>query len=101
VRSGCSRIARTADEKTQIRALDRTTPVLPMLPGIPAKASHDYVRNGTSSLYAALDLATGKVTGSLHQRHRAIEFKKFLITLDRDIRADLDVHVVLERGDEQ
>jgi transposase len=86
------------DEKTQIQALDRTTPVLPMLPGTPAKASHDYIRNGTSSLYAALDLATGKVTGSLHQRHRAIEFKNFLITLDRDIPADLDVHVVLDNA---
>jgi transposase len=86
------------DEKTQIQALDRTAPVLPMLPGTPAKASHDYVRNGTSSLYAALDLATGKVTGSLHQRHRAIEFKKFLITLDRDVPADLDVHVVLDNA---
>ena len=86
------------DEKTQIQALDRTTPVLPMLPGTPAKASHDYVRNGTSSLYAALDLATGKVTGSLHARHRAIEFKKFLATLDREVPADLDVHVVLDNA---
>jgi transposase len=86
------------DEKTQIQALDRTAPVLPMLPGTPAKASHDYVRNGTSSLYAALDLATGRVTGSLHQRHRAIEFKKFLQTLDRDVPADLAVHVVLDNA---
>ncbi|OJY43424.1 IS630 family transposase, partial [Pseudonocardia sp. 73-21] len=62
------------DEKTQIQALDRTQPVFPMPPGSPARASHDYVRNGTSSLYAALDIATGKVIGSLHNRHRAVEF---------------------------
>ena len=59
------------DEKTQIQALNRTQPVFPMLPGTPARASHDYVRHGTSSLYAALDLATGKVIGALHSRHRA------------------------------
>jgi transposase len=76
------------DEKSQIQALDRTAPVLPMLPGTPARATHDYVRAGTSSLYAALDLATGKVIGSLHARHRAIEFKKFLIKLDREVPAD-------------
>ena len=66
------------DEKTQIQALNRTQPVFPMLPGTPARASHDYVRHGTSSLYAALDLATGKVIGSLHSRHRAQEFLAFL-----------------------
>src|SRR5690242_20356839 len=65
------------DEKTQIQALNRTAPVFPMLPGTPARASHDYVRHGTSSLYAALDLATGKVIGSLHARHRAQEFLAF------------------------
>ena len=66
------------DEKSQIQALDRTAPILPMLPGTPQRATHDYIAAGTSSLYAALDLATGKVIGSLHARHRAIEFKKFL-----------------------
>ena len=86
------------DEKSQIQALDRTAPVLPMLPGTPARASHDYVRAGTSSLYAALDLTTGKVIGSLHARHRAVEFKKFLLTLDRQVPADLDVHVVLDNA---
>ena len=68
------------DEKSQIQALDRTAPILPMLPGTPQRATHDYKRHGTSSLYAALDIATGKVIGSLHARHRAIEFKKFLTT---------------------
>jgi transposase len=86
------------DEKSQIQALDRTAPVLPILPGTPARASHDYVRAGTSSLYAALDLTTGKVIGSLHARHRAIEFKKFLTTLDREVPPDLDVHVVLDNA---
>jgi len=86
------------DEKSQIQALDRTAPVLPMLPGTPARASHDYVRAGTSSLYAALDLATGQVIGSLHARHRAIEFKKFLTTLDHQVPAELAVHVVLDNA---
>ena len=86
------------DEKSQIQALDRTAPVLPMLPGTPARASHDYVRAGTSSLYAALNLTTGTVIGSLHARHRAIEFKKFLTTLDREVPAGLDVHVVLDNA---
>ena len=72
------------DEKSQIQALDRTAPILPMMPGTPARASHDYIRAGTSSLYAALDIATGKVIGSLHARHRAIEFQKFLArSIDR------------------
>ncbi|ANY10413.1 DDE endonuclease (plasmid) [Pseudonocardia sp. HH130630-07] len=86
------------DEKTQIQALDRTQPVFPMLPGSPARASHDYVRNGTSSLYAALDITTGKVIGSLHARHRAVEFGKFLRTLDREVPAELDVHLVLDNA---
>ena len=72
----------SVDEKSQIQALDRTAPILPMLPGTPERATHDYRRSGTSSLYAALDLASGKVIGSPHARHRAIEFKKFLQTID-------------------
>jgi transposase len=86
------------DEKSQIQALDRTAPILPMLPGTPQRATHDYKRSGTSSLYAALDLATGKVIGRLHSRHRAIEFKQFLQTLDREVPAELDVHVVLDNS---
>src|SRR3981081_3766754 len=86
------------DEKSQIQALDRTAPILPMLPGVPERATHDYKRSGTSSLYAALDIATGKVIGSLHSRHRALEFKKFLVTLDREIPAELDVHVILDNS---
>ena len=86
------------DEKSGIQALDRTAPTLPMLPGTPERATHDYKRNGTSSLYAALDLTTGKVIGSLHGRHRAIEFKKFLQTLDREVPEDLEVHLVLDNS---
>ena len=86
------------DEKSQIQALDRTAPILPMLPGTPERATHDYERHGTSSLYAALDITTGKVIGSLHARHRAIEFKKFLQTIDREVPDDLDVHLVLDNA---
>jgi transposase len=86
------------DEKSQIQALDRTAPILPMQPGLPERATHDYKRHGTSSLYAALDIATGKVIGSLHNRHRAIEFKQFLQTLDRDVPPELDVHVILDNS---
>jgi transposase len=86
------------DEKSQIQALDRTQPILPMLPGSPQRATHDYKRHGTSSLYAALDLATGKVIGQLHSRHRAIEFHKFLVTIDQHVPAHLDVHLVLDNS---
>jgi transposase len=86
------------DEKSQIQALDRTAPIFPMLPGVPERATHDYKRSGTSSLYAALDIATGKVIGSLHSRHRAVEFKKFLTTLDRAVPPELEVHLVLDNA---
>jgi transposase len=86
------------DEKSQIQALDRTAPILPMLPGVPERATHDYKRHGTSSLYAALDLTSGKVIGALHSRHRAIEFKQFLQTIDREVPAGLDVHLVLDNS---
>ena len=86
------------DEKTQIQALNRTQPVFPMLPGTPARASHDYVRHGTSSLYAALDVASGKVIGALHARHRATEFLAFLKKIDAAVPAELDLHVVLDNA---
>ena len=86
------------DEKSQIQALDRTAPILPLLPGVPERRSHDYKRAGTSSLYAALDLTTGKVLGALHRRHRAIEFKQFLQTIDSEVPAHLDVHLVLDNS---
>jgi transposase len=86
------------DEKSQIQALDRTAPILPMLPGTPERATHDYKRAGTSSLYAALNLSTGTVIGRTHARHRAIEFRKFLQTLDREVPAHLDIHLVLDNS---
>src|SRR3954451_11869049 len=86
------------DDTSPIQALDRTAPILPMLPGTPQRATHDYKRAGTSSLYAALDLTTGKVLGALHSRHRAIEFKQFLATIDREVPPALDVHVVLDNS---
>jgi transposase len=86
------------DEKSQIQALDRTAPILPLLPGTPQRATHDYKRAGTSSLYAALDITTGKVIGRLHSRHRAIEFKQFLATLDREVPAELAIHLVLDNS---
>ena len=86
------------DEKSQIQALDRTAPILPMLPGVPERATHDYKRHGTSSLYAALDITTGKVIGKLHSRHRAIEFKKFLQTIDTEVPDHLEVHLVLDNS---
>jgi transposase len=84
------------DEKSQIQALDRSQPVLPMVPGLPERRSHDYVRAGTTTLFAALEVATGKVIGSLHRRHRAVEFKKFLTKLDKEVPAELDVHLILD-----
>jgi len=86
------------DQKSQIQALDRTQPILPMLPGTPERATHDYERHGTSSLYAALELTTGKVIGSLHERHRAIEFLKFLKKIDQEVPAHLDIHLVLDNA---
>ncbi len=86
------------DEKSQIQALDRTAPTLPMLPGTPERATHDYERHGTSSLYAALNLTSGQVIGSLHQRHRAVEFLKFLQRIDGNVPAQLDVHLVLDNA---
>jgi transposase len=86
------------DEKSQIQALDRTAPILPMLPGTPQRATHDYERHGTTSLYAALNIQNGEVIGQLHQRHRAIEFLKFLKTIDQNVPAHLGVHLVLDNA---
>jgi transposase len=84
------------DEKSQIQALDRSQPLLPILPGTPARMSHDYKRNGTTSLFAALDVASGHVIGGLHARHRAAEFKKFLDQLEREVPSELAVHLILD-----
>ena len=84
------------DEKSQIQALDRTQPVLPMRPGQTERRTHDYRRHGTTSLFAALEVATGKVIGEIHRRHRSIEFRKFLDTIDQNVPAKLDVHLVMD-----
>jgi transposase len=84
------------DEKSQIQALDRTQPILPMLPGLPERRTHDYMRHGTTTLFAALDIATGKVIGEFHRRHRAKEFLQFLHTLDQNVPQKLDVHLVMD-----
>jgi transposase len=84
------------DEKSQIQALDRTQPLLPMRLGQPECQTHDYVRHGTTSLFAALDVATGEVIGECHRRHRALEFKKFLTTIDAEVPENLDVHLIMD-----
>jgi transposase len=84
------------DEKSGTQALDRSQPVLPMMPGMPERRSHDYVRHGTTSLFAASSIADGRVTSSLHRRHRAAEFRKFLARIDKAVPAELDVHLVCD-----
>lgn len=84
------------DEKSQIQALDRTAPMFPMRPGVPERQTHDYKRNGTKNLYAALDVASGKVISQLTARHRSIEFRKFLDLIDKETPEHLDVHIVLD-----
>ncbi|OEJ56639.1 DDE endonuclease [Streptomyces agglomeratus] len=84
------------DEKSQIQALDRSQPVLPMMPGMPERRTHDYLRHGITSLFAAFNIADGTVIGELHRRHRAVEFKKFLVTIDKAVPAGLDVHLVCD-----
>jgi transposase len=84
------------DEKSQIQALDRSQPVLPMMPGMPERRSHDYVRHGTTTLFAAFNIADGTVIGELHRRHRATEFKKFLTTIDKAVPEGLDIHLICD-----
>jgi transposase len=86
------------DEKSQIQALDRTAPVLPLMPGVAERRTHDYVRNGTTNLYAALDVASGQVIADMNPRHRAEEFRRFLKLIDRSVPAALHVHVVLDNS---
>lgn len=84
------------DEKAQIQALDRTRPLLPMRPGQVERRTHDYRRHGTTSLFAALEVKSGRVIGQLHQRHRAREFRQFLDTIDAQIPAGFQVHLILD-----
>ena len=84
------------DEKSQIQALDRSQPMLPMRPGQPARRTHDYKRHGTTSLFAALDIATGRIIGECYPRHRASEFRRVLDRIEANVPADLDVHLVID-----
>ena len=84
------------DEKSQIQALDRSQPMLPMRPGQAERRTHDYKRHGTTTLLAALDVAPGGVIGSWMRRHRAHEFRAFLDEVERNVPADLDIHVVMD-----
>jgi len=84
------------DEKSQVQALARTQPVLPMMPGMPEKRTHDYVRHGVRSLFAAFNIADGTVISSIHRRHRAVEFRKFLARIDAEVPDHLDVHLVCD-----
>jgi transposase len=84
------------DEKTQIQALDRSQPLLPMRPGQAERRTHDYLRHGTTSLFAALEVKSGRAVGDLHARHRSVEFRKFLDRIDTTAPGTLDVHLILD-----
>jgi len=91
-----SAVVLCVDEKSQVQALNRMQPALPMMTGRPELQTHTYVRNGTTALFAALDVATGRVLGQCRRRHRASEFLKFLNQIEDSVPADLDVHVILD-----
>ena len=84
------------DEKSQVQALQRSQPALPMMPGMPERRTHDYVRHGTTTLFAAFNTADGTVITSLHRRHRAVEFKKFLIKIDAEIPEESEIHLICD-----
>jgi transposase len=86
------------DEKSQIQALDRTAPLLPLRPGQVERRTHDYKRHGTTSLFAALDVKTSRVITQFHRRHRAVEFRQFLDVIDAQVPAELDVHIVMDNS---
>ena len=91
-----SAVVLCVDEKSQVQALARSSPVLPMMPGMPERRTHDYVRHGVTTLFAAFNVADGTVITAIHRRHRAIEFKKFLAKIDAEIPEHLDVHLVCD-----
>ena len=86
------------DEKSHIQALDRTQPLLPMRPGLAERRTHDYQRHGTTSLFAALDVKAGTLIGKCMPRHRAVEFRRFLDTVENNVPADLDIHVIMDNA---
>jgi len=91
-----SAVVLCVDEKSQVQALARSQPVLPMMPGMPERRTHDYARHGVTSLFAALNIADGTVISAVHRRHRAVEFRKFLTKIDAEVPAGLDVHVICD-----
>lgn len=91
-----SAVVLSVDEKNQVQALSRSQPAFPMMPGMPEKRTHDYLRHGTTSLLAALNVVDGTVIASIDRRHRATEFKKFLAKIDREVPDDLDIHVICD-----
>lgn len=91
-----SAVVLCVDEKSQVQALARSQPAFPMMPGMPEKRTHDYVRHGTTSLFAALNITDGVVISATHRRHRAVEFRKFLTKIDTEVPEDLDVHLVCD-----
>ena len=91
-----SAVVLSVDEKSQVQALSRSQPALPMMPGMPEKRTHDYLRHGTTSLFAALNVADGTIISSTHRRHRSTEFKKFLAKIDNQVPDNLDVHVICD-----
>jgi hypothetical protein len=86
----------SVDEKSQVQALARSQPEFPMMPGMPEKRTHDYLRHGTTSLFAAFNTADGTVISSTHCRHRTIEFKKFLTKIDTQVPDHLDVYLICD-----
>ena len=86
----------SVDEKSGMQPLDHAQPVLPMMPASPERATHNYVRHGTTSLFAAFTIADGRVIFELHRQHRAVEFRKFLGAIDKAVPADLDVHLICD-----
>lgn len=91
-----SAVVLSVDEKPQVQALARSQPAFPMMPGMPEKRTHDYVRHGTTTLFAALNTAVGSLISSLHRKHRAIEFRKFLAKIDAQVPKGLDVHLICD-----
>jgi len=91
-----SAVVLCVDEKSQVQALARSQPVLPMMPGMPERRTHDYVRHGVTSLFAAFNIADGTVISAIHRRHRAVEFRTFLTTIDAQVPDHLDVHLVCD-----
>ncbi|MDN8578002.1 IS630 family transposase [Corynebacterium sanguinis] len=91
-----SAVVLCVDEKSQVQALQRSQPAFPMMPGTPERRAHDYVRHGTTSLFAALNVADGTVISQVHRKHRSVEFRKFLVKIDKTVPEGLDVHVICD-----